>query len=91
MAPNDPPLNAPVAQVDSFCAGEEATQDEQLITPVLNLSAADEVTLDFDEGFFYWYDNSTYEIGDVDIKSSLTSGSWVNILRNDKRHAITDA
>ncbi len=83
LAPNDPPLNAPVAQVDSFCAGEEATQDEQLITPVLNLSAADEVTLDFDEGFFYWYDNSTYEIGDVDIKSSLTSGSWVNILRND--------
>ncbi|HQQ47290.1 MAG TPA: choice-of-anchor J domain-containing protein, partial [Acidobacteriota bacterium] len=83
FASNEPPLNAPVAQVDSFCAGPEATQDEQLITPVLNLSVADNVNLTFDEGFFYWYDNSTYEVGDVDVKSSLTSGSWVNVLRNN--------
>jgi trimeric autotransporter adhesin len=78
----DPPLNEPFAIVDSYCAGVDATQDEELITPVMDLSIADTVTLQFDQGFFYWGGNLD-EVGDVDVKSSLTSGTWVNVLRDN--------
>jgi subtilisin-like proprotein convertase family protein len=74
------PMAAPGAIVDSDNAGSGATQDEQLITPVMNLSTATSVTLEFDE-YFRWYSSSQNEIGDVDVRSSLTGGSWVNVLR----------
>ena len=83
----DPPLNEPYAEVNSDCAGTEATQDEELITPVMDLSGADSVTLDFDQGFYYWAE-SLAEVGDVDIRSSLTSGEWVNVLRNELDYVI---
>ncbi len=75
------PLVAPVAIVDSDNAGSSATQDEQLITPVMNLSTATAVTLQFDQ-YFRWYSGGQNEFGDVDVKSSLTGGAWVNVFRN---------
>jgi len=73
-----PPLNDPWAMVDSDYAGESSTSDEELITPVLDLSTASAVTLEYDGEFIY----AGAEIGDVDVRSSLTSGSWVNVRRN---------
>ena len=74
------PLVAPVAIVDSDNAGTSATQDEQMITPVLNYVSATLVTLSFDQ-YFNWYSGGTSEIADVDVKSSLTGGAWANVLR----------
>ena len=74
------PILAPAAVVDSAGAGPEATQDEQLITPVLDLSAASSVTLEFDQ-YFRWYGSGQSEIGDVDVGSSLTGETWVNVYR----------
>lgn len=75
------PLVVPVAIVDSDFAGTDAAQDEQLLTPVMNLQTATTVTLQFDQ-FFRWYGGGQDELGDVDVRSSLTGGSWVNVFRN---------
>ena len=75
------PLVAPVAIVDSDNATSSASQDEQLITPVMNLSTATSVTLQFDQ-FFRWYNAGLNEFGDVDVRSTLTGGLWVNVFRN---------
>ena len=75
------PLTAPVAGVDSYFAGSTATQDEQLVTPILDLGPGATVTLAFDQ-FFNWYSPSLDEKGDVDVRSSLTGGAWVNVLQN---------
>jgi subtilisin-like proprotein convertase family protein len=75
------PIVTPFAIVDSDCAGSSATQDEQLITPLLNLSSATSVTLEFDQ-YFYWYGGGQNEIGDVDVKSSKTGGNWTNVFKN---------
>ncbi|HEX5043566.1 MAG TPA: hypothetical protein VFV75_11705, partial [Candidatus Polarisedimenticolaceae bacterium] len=74
------PLVAPVAMVDSDNAGTGASQNEELITPAINLATASSVTLDFDQ-FFRWYSGGTVEIADVDVRSSVTGGAWVNVLR----------
>jgi hypothetical protein len=75
------PLSAPVAIVDSDNAGNTgATQDEELITPAMDLSTATTVTLQFDQ-YFRWYVNGLVEVADVDVRSSITGGAWVNILR----------
>ncbi|MEW5763511.1 MAG: M28 family peptidase [Acidobacteriota bacterium] len=71
------PITDPFAIVDSDEAGTGATQDEQLITPVLDLSAATSVTLEFDH-YFYRYES---EVCDVDVRSSRTSGAWQNVGR----------
>jgi subtilisin-like proprotein convertase family protein len=75
------PLVAPVAIVDSDNAGSSAAQDEQLITPVMNLATATTATLAFDQ-YFRWYNLGQNEFGDVDVRSSLTGGAWVNVFRN---------
>jgi subtilisin-like proprotein convertase family protein len=75
------PMANPLAIVDSDNAGTGVTQDEQLITPLLNLTGATGVTLDFDQ-YFDWYSGGQNEKGDVDVRSSLTGGAWVNVLRN---------
>jgi hypothetical protein len=67
--------------VDSDAAGTAATQDEQLITPSLDLSQAQTVTLQFDQ-YFRWYTGGSSETGDVDVRSSLTGNAWVNVFRN---------
>jgi subtilisin-like proprotein convertase family protein len=75
-----PPLASPIAIVDSDYAGTSATQDEELITPVMDLSQALTATLRFDQ-FFRWYSGGEDEVADVDVRSSLTGGAWVNVLR----------
>ncbi|HEX4826023.1 MAG TPA: proprotein convertase P-domain-containing protein [Candidatus Polarisedimenticolaceae bacterium] len=75
------PMAAPVPIVDSGFAGGGSSQDEQLITPNMDLSLTTSVTLVFDEHFHVTsgQDNS---IGDVDVQSSKTGGAWVNVLRH---------
>lgn len=75
------PIVAPFAIVDSDCAGSSATQDEELITPALDLSDATTVILEFDQ-YFYYYSSGSNEVGDVDVRSSLTNNNWVNVFRN---------
>jgi uncharacterized repeat protein (TIGR01451 family) len=77
------PISTPFAIVDSDYAGSSATQDEQLITPVLDLSSATTVTLEFDQ-YFNWISGYGTDIGDVDVRSSLTSNAWVNVFRNSE-------
>jgi len=73
------PLAAPFAIVDSDAAGAIPTQDEELLTPVMNLQTAATVTLQFDQ-YFNRFSGGLAEIGDVDVRSSLTGGAWVNVL-----------
>ena len=75
------PIATPFMIVDSDYAGSSATQDEQLITPVMNLGAATSVTLEFDQ-YFNYYSGYGDEYGDVDVRSGNTGGSWVNVFRN---------
>ncbi len=75
------PIVTPVAMVDSDAAGTSATQDEQLVTPSLDLSQAQTVTLQFDQ-YFRWYSGGNSEIGDVDVRSIVTGNAWVNVFRN---------
>lgn len=74
------PMSTPTPIVDSDCAGSGVTQDEQLITPVLDLTTALTATLDFDD-YFRYYSGGQSEIADVDVRSFLTSGSWINVSR----------
>ena len=74
-----PPMFVPIATVDSDAAGPGATQDESLLSPVLNLSTATVATLQFDE-YFRWFSGGLDEFADVDVRSSLTGGAWVNVL-----------
>jgi hypothetical protein len=78
-----PPMAAPTAIIDSDNAGSATgvTQDEQLITPLIDLSAATTAALDFDE-YFHYYVNGQAEVGDVDVRSTATAGAWVNVLRH---------
>jgi V8-like Glu-specific endopeptidase len=70
------PLPHPFAMVDSLLAGFEATQDEGLITPVVDCSAWPDVRLQFAQYFAALGD----EIIDVDVRSSLTGGVWVTVV-----------
>ncbi len=74
------PMLVPAAIVDSDTAGPAATQDEGLITPAMSPPAASTVTLQFDQ-YFRWYSGGQDEIADVDVRSSVTGGAWVNVLR----------
>jgi hypothetical protein len=75
------PIASPAAIVDSDRAGSGVSQDEQLITPVLDLSGAVTVILQFDQHFNF-YESGQIEKGDVDVRSSLTGNAWVNVFRN---------
>jgi len=75
------PMLVPVATLDSDAAGPTATQEESLLTPVLDMSTAATATLQFDE-FFRWFAGGGDEVGDVDVRSSLTGGAWVNVLHH---------
>ena len=72
------PITAPFAIADSNAAGTGATQDEALITPVMDLTGTSSAVVSYDEYFRRYLD----EIGDVDVRSSLTGGAWVNVVRN---------
>jgi trimeric autotransporter adhesin len=79
------PLGNPVAIVDSDFAGPISTvlQDEQLITPAMNLASAAAVTLEFDQ-YYLHYAFGLVEVADVDVKSSATGGAWVNLLEQSQ-------
>jgi len=74
------PLVAPVAIVDSDIAGNASSQDEQMITSVVNLATATSATLQWDQ-YFFWYEDGTNEVADVDVRSANTGGAWVNVSR----------
>jgi V8-like Glu-specific endopeptidase len=71
------PIATPFIIADSDCAGNTAEMDEQLITPQVNFVGYNQASLEFDH-YFRRYEN---EICDVDVRSSLTGGNWVNKLR----------
>ncbi|MBN2384136.1 DUF2817 domain-containing protein [bacterium] len=67
------PMGGIWVTVDSDC--QSADMDEQLITPVLDLSAASEVTLEF----YHYFNRYGSEYADVDVRSSNTSSTWTTI------------
>lgn len=71
----DGTLTGDFVVVDSDSAYDE-DMDEQLITPALNCSKAQTVTLRFKHQFVYYWTGSD-EIADVDIQ--INSGSWQNL------------
>ncbi|MCK4266162.1 MAG: hypothetical protein KAX31_02705 [Thermoplasmata archaeon] len=72
-----PPVQEPFVIVDSAAHGP-LEMDEQLITPPKDLSFATAVTLEFDQ--VYLDDPNQSEMSQVDIRSTLTGGAWVNVL-----------
>src|SRR5204863_12549 len=60
--------------------GTTSTQDEQMITSVLNLGTMTSVTVSFDQ-YFRWYSLGQNELADVDVRSAATGGAWVTVLR----------
>jgi len=73
----NPPLGGNWAAADSDCAGSGVAMDEELITPAIDLTGILEVTLEFDH-YFNWLGP---EIADVDVRSALTAGEWINVGR----------
>ncbi|MCP3978088.1 MAG: hypothetical protein GY716_01985 [bacterium] len=71
------PLSGTWAAVDSDCTGGGVAMDEELMTPMLDLSMASTVTLELD----HWFRNYQTETADIDVRSSLTGGQWVNVAR----------
>jgi len=71
-----PGIGGSWAAVDSDCAGA-VDLDEQLITPIIDLSSADTVTLEFD----HYFNHFQNEVADLDVRSSATAGAWVNVAR----------
>jgi len=69
-----PPVTGTWAAVDSDCAGL-VDMDEELVSPILDLTGAVTVSLEFD----HWFRRNGPELADVDVRSSLTGGSWVNV------------
>jgi uncharacterized repeat protein (TIGR01451 family) len=72
-----PPVSGTWAAVDSDCAGSGVAMDESLITPLLDLTNALTAAVEFD----HFYDQYQTEIAELDVRSSLTGGSWVNVAR----------
>jgi subtilisin-like proprotein convertase family protein len=68
------------AAVDSDCTGGGDRMDEELISPPLDFTGDPVVTLEFDH-WFEWSPGMRDEVADVDIRSSLTGGAWVNVAR----------
>jgi leucyl aminopeptidase len=73
------PLVVPFAIVDSDIAGPSATQDEQLVTPAVDLTNCRQVNLIFSNQFNY-EPSPPYELADVDV-STNGGASWTNVLR----------
>ncbi|MEM1176926.1 MAG: hypothetical protein AAGM22_01170, partial [Acidobacteriota bacterium] len=71
-------LNAPFVIADSDNHGTGNDMDEELITPPVDTTAASSVTLQFNH-HFRWYNQGGDEQGDVDVRSSATGGTWVNV------------
>lgn len=73
------PFSSPWAESNSQCAGLGASQDEQLITPRLDIRGCTQVFLDFSNQFA-WNAAGNAEIADVDVSTDGGS-TWFNVLR----------
>ncbi|NNF67493.1 MAG: hypothetical protein HKM98_08290, partial [Gammaproteobacteria bacterium] len=71
-----PGLVAPFVIVDSD--QNEGFMDEELITPVVDVSAYPSVRLRFSHDF-NWYEVGGDEQADVEVRSSATFGAWLTI------------
>ncbi len=76
--PASPPFADSWAAVDSLCTSGGTRMDEELISPVIDLSGAVTATLEFDH-WFAWASTRRDELADVDVRSSNTGGAWVNV------------
>jgi subtilisin-like proprotein convertase family protein len=61
--------------IDSDCLANNVDLDEALVSPAMDLSGAETVLLEFDHLLQYNAD----ELVEVDVLSSLTGGTWVNV------------
>ncbi len=71
------PLTEPFAIVDSDAFGF-GSFDDQLISPAVDTSGIGCVQLNFSH-VFKWYSSGSSEQGDVNVRSSATTGQWVNL------------
>ncbi|MCU0304371.1 MAG: serine protease [Thermoanaerobaculales bacterium] len=71
-------LTAPFAIVDSDEAGSGVTHDEEMITSTVDCTGFEQIELRFNHDF-NWYSGGNDEQCDVDVRSSATGGSWVNV------------
>jgi uncharacterized repeat protein (TIGR01451 family) len=74
------PIAGQWAAIDSSCTSGGDRMDEELITPLLDFVGQPIVTLEFDH-WFAWNPQRRDEVADVDMRSSLTAGEWVNVAR----------
>ena len=74
-----PPLSSPFAICDSDHHGF-GEMDEELISPVVDATGFDPLTLSFNHSF-RWYSGGWSELADVDVRSAATGGVWVNVAR----------
>ena len=65
-----------IADADENGSGN--TMDEELISPVVDLSAAAAIRLQFQHDF-NWYSPEQDEQADIDVRSAATGGAWVNV------------
>ncbi|MAE69777.1 MAG: hypothetical protein CME06_04825 [Gemmatimonadetes bacterium] len=72
-------LTEPFAIADSDELGTEDIMDEQLISPQIDMSAFEFVSLQFSHVFDY-YSGGPDEQADVDVRSTAT-GDWVNVAK----------
>ncbi len=72
------PLIPPFVVIDSDTDGSGFTQDDELISPAINIAALESVYLQFTHDF-NWYNAGQDEQGDVDVRSSATGGQWVTV------------
>ncbi|UCF81376.1 MAG: PKD domain-containing protein, partial [Acidobacteriota bacterium] len=61
---------------DTTCPGWSTVHNEELISPVIDTSAAAAVTLRFDHDY---YNYSMPTTSDLNVRSSLTGGAWVTL------------
>lgn len=71
-------LTEPFAIADSDNLGTGQSMDEELISPTVDTSGYAQVLLQFMHDF-RWYNASQDEQCDVDVRSTATGGSWVNV------------
>ncbi len=75
----DLPLTEPFAIADSDELGSGDDMDEELISPEIDMSAFEFVSLQFSHDFNY-YSGGPDEQADVDVRSTAT-GDWVNVAK----------
>jgi hypothetical protein len=76
--------------VDGDCAGGGVTQDEELITPLIDASAVSTVTLQLDHNFKgYASDGANDDFATIRVRSTLTGGAWVTLIQWDENEIST--